>query len=121
MTVTNLADSKVRDNADRYSQRLPSMKAAAYEEPQKSVDLQPDIEIPSAEDENIYENPDMIMEKVDSTVSNDNAVCNPTYDDGCVAKPSPTAMADEGIMYIEMSGQLQDEDEAYKENIYEET
>ena len=97
------------------------MKAATYEEPQKSVDLQPDIEIPSAEDENIYENPDMIMEKVDSTVSNDNAVCNPTYDDGCVAKPSPTAMADEGIMYIEMSGQLQDEDEAYKENISEET
>ena len=119
MTVTNLADSKVRDNADRYSQRLSSMKAAAYEEPQKSVGLQPDIEIPPAEDENIYENPDMIMEKVDSAVSNDNAVCNPTYDDGCVAKPSPTAMADEGYMYVEMSGQ--DEDEAYKENIYEET
>ena len=81
---------------DRYSHGLSTLKAANYEAPDsnhKEIAVQQDYEIPEVEEENIYEDPDTILEKVKPTFSHDNDVANkPTYDDVSVArKPRATA------------------------------
>ena len=94
--LKEIAAQQDYEAVDRYSHGLLTLKTANYETPDsnlKETAVQQDYEIPEVEEENIYEDPDTILEKVKPTFSQENNVANkPTYGDVSVTrKPRATA------------------------------